>query len=171
LKTDNTAFIAGLRQFLEFLEANPDVYPGQTTFLICLSHRQDPKATLAEVARRFGPVEKVYRDRWFHLAKRFGPIELQWFAHRDQVCRKVVTGKKTVTLAAEDAKPERTVDVEESKWVCAPLLAEAERVADPSYVPTLDEAARHPAEFVEGMTETSQINHGIPDFTGKTFPS
>jgi ParB-like chromosome segregation protein Spo0J len=39
-----------------------------------------------------------------------------------------------------------------------PSVAEAEerrRVADPAYVPTLDEALRHPDAFVEGMTETA----------------
>jgi hypothetical protein len=35
------------------------------------------------------------------------------------------------------------------------LARERLRVADPSYVPTLDEALRHPDAFVEGMTETT----------------
>jgi len=43
-------------------------------------------------------------------------------------------------------------------------------VADPSYTPTVEEAARNPAEFVAGMTETRQLNHGIPDFRGKPLP-
>jgi hypothetical protein len=34
---------------------------------------------------------------------------------------------------------------------------EAERVADPSYTPTLAEALRHPDEFVAGMTETAGV--------------
>jgi hypothetical protein len=34
------------------------------------------------------------------------------------------------------------------------LGAERRRVADPSYVPTVEEAARHPDAFVDGMTET-----------------
>jgi hypothetical protein len=34
---------------------------------------------------------------------------------------------------------------------------EAERMADPSYTPTLEEALRHPEEFVAGMTETASV--------------
>ncbi len=37
----------------------------------------------------------------------------------------------------------------------AEAKVEAARVADPSYTPTLDEALRHPAEFVAGMEEIS----------------
>lgn len=121
----NEKFVQGLRDLADFLQANPDVdISSNHEILICLNHRPDPKAAIAEAARRFAPVSKVYRDPWFHIAKTFGPIELQWFVGRDKVCRQVVTGTKTVTLPAEEAKPERVVEVQETKWICdEPLLA------------------------------------------------
>lgn len=48
----------------------------------------------------------------------------------------------------------------------APLIGEdaeeSARVADPNYTPTLAEALRNPAEFVEGMTETSTVHRELP---------
>jgi hypothetical protein len=37
-------------------------------------------------------------------------------------------------------------------WQC--FRAEADRVADPRYTPTVNEALRHPSEFVDAFTET-----------------
>src|ERR1700727_803732 len=43
---------------------------------------------------------------------------------------------------------------------------EAAKVADPSYVPTVEEAARHPKEFVDGFTEQVAIVSNRPAADG-----
>jgi hypothetical protein len=48
--------------------------------------------------------------------------------------------------------------------------AEARLVADPSYTPTVEEAMRHPNEFVEGMTELRRTAHRRPDGSIEVTP-
>ncbi|MBA2952157.1 hypothetical protein GON03_19255 [Nocardioides sp. MAH-18] len=63
-------------------------------------------------------------DRFDFARPLDGGITLQIFAHRDQLCERIVTGSETVTIPAVEAQPERTEQREVVEWRCHPLLAD-----------------------------------------------
>jgi hypothetical protein len=126
MKTPERTTADGLRALADFLDANQEIKPGSHDILVCLSNHppDEQRAKLAEAARRYGPLEKRFdQDMWAYLVKNFGGgVTISWFVRREAVCRKVVTGKRTVSLPAEEAKPARTVEIEDTKWECEPIL-------------------------------------------------
>jgi hypothetical protein len=112
------AEIRGLRELADFLEQHPAVpipmLDGQNAFVTS-------RDELAAIARA-GSWEKLWLDQWFVLIRQFsGSVTLHVNAERSTVCRKVVTGTKTLP-----ATPER--EVETYEWVCdePSLLAQAD---------------------------------------------
>ncbi len=150
----NAELVKGLRDLADYLERYPDILNWYTA---SFNEFADGKAELAAFAREHAPLEKTASGEYFTLVKKFGPcVSLAFNAPRATVCKQVVTGKKLVTLPAQDAKPERTEEVEVKEWICdEPLLA-----LKPA---TLNEALADPAAFVEGMTETSGTNAELPE--------
>ena len=115
--TAREQFIQGLLDAADFFAKNPDIdTPSSLTINQWLSSRDE----MAKYARVKGGWKKEYWDTNFALRREFsGGVVFDVNISRNEVCRQVVVGKKTV--AAEPAKlipasPEREIDVTE--WVC-----------------------------------------------------
>lgn len=139
------AYIDGLRQIADFLEANPDVnlphmssyqtgkYEDTLNIYIVQGNQKDQLAT---IARAMGRAEKVMDGELVRVFRRFAGIALVAQAHRDQVCERVVTNTREVieevpdpeALAAATASvplvPVARIE-ETVEWRCTPLLANA----------------------------------------------
>ena len=104
--------IQGLRELADFLERNPTVptpYAGVTVDVFPRDREE-----LRQVAAA-ASWEKVYSTNWFWLQKDFsGGVSLHVDLERDQVCRRVVVGQRTIP--AQPAQPEQLVD--EVEWMC-----------------------------------------------------
>jgi hypothetical protein len=109
---ERAAAIRGLRDLADFLEAHPGVpFPAYNV----LNANVDTKDEIARIARLCS-WEKDFNGEFFSLRKRFGgELMLDVYTSRDQVCRRVVKGTKTLP-----AVPERTV--EDVEWVCDDAL-------------------------------------------------
>ena len=142
--TDRAAYIQGLRQLADILEAHPEVplpYEGgrrTTAITIHFLHDDDPRAELATAARAIPCTwqketsEPDPDGKWaayFDLNGQLGGLHLKLTAYRDAVCTRVVTGledrevQEIVTPAVT-----RTIvkPVEVVEWDCGSLLAPAE---------------------------------------------
>jgi len=126
--------IKGLRDFADFLEANPDAsvpFSG----LLAMDFPQS-KAEMATTAKGLGGHwEKTDRvDGQFQLKRNFGPwCEYRLSISREAVCERIVKGTREITLTEADpaalaeavaALPQikRTETVEDVEWVCPPSL-------------------------------------------------
>lgn len=149
---DNVELVRGLRDLADYVERYPDLIGSWHD--IDINVFCDDKAALADAARQHGPVEKMFKsDKWFYLRKNFGPrVHIDFNITRDKVCRKEIVGKKTVVLPAEEAKLEREVVVEETRWVCdEPILTREESAAaaraEVEKLPVTEEVAMFSAEL------------------------
>lgn len=134
-------YIEGLRQIADFLAEHPEVpLPhhvsgpvrlGSPAFYIYITSG-DQRETVATVARAMGKAEKRADDslQRYQVFRQFAGITLVASADRNEVCERVVTGTREVTVEKPDpaalaAVPTVTVTetVEEVEWVCQPLLA------------------------------------------------
>lgn len=103
------AYIDGLRELTDWLAQNPEYVPEYSTVTINIFPAD--KGELAEFARAVGKAEKLWQDNWLAVRASFGPHAIDANLPREQVCRKVVTGKRKIP-----AKPARTEEIVE--WVC-----------------------------------------------------
>jgi len=115
-QTTRAAYVNGLRQLADFVEAHPELpvpfAGGHNVFV-------GTKAELATFARLPGVRwDKSVDPNYFYIRHTFdGGHSYDINVQREQVCRKVVTGTRLVP-----AEPAHEVDVFE--WVCdEPLLA------------------------------------------------
>jgi hypothetical protein len=101
--------IDGVRQMLDFLEANPEVKLPRSfdRFAIWFFGEKDE---FLEAVKHFGSCEKSVVEKELHVTKSFGCVKLVAEVNRDAVCV-----KKTV---------KRLVDVDE--YDCQPLLSASE---------------------------------------------
>lgn len=141
------AFIDGLRQVADFLDAHPDVKlpyigghydipaPTMPIYVNTWNGGEPASQVMAKIARAMGTAEKHYEDRHelFMLVRKFGGISLVAQVDRDELCTKVVVGTREVEVeepeqAAVQAaiaalpKVKRVEVVEEVRWECHPLL-------------------------------------------------
>lgn len=84
---------------------------------------------LAKYARSIGTCEKVHEDRYYNLRKSFGKVTVDFFAMREEVCKRVKVGEKVVPEHIIPARPEEVVpetkeDVYE--WQCSESLLATE---------------------------------------------
>src|ERR1700681_592109 len=98
----------------DWLEQHPEIelpYDAQ-----CYSYfAATTKEAMVRLARTFGSCEKEYSTGLFSIKKQFGAISFEATCSREQVCERVVTGKRevpaqTITTAAH------TEDIVE--WRC-----------------------------------------------------
>jgi hypothetical protein len=128
-------YIAGLRALADLLDQHPDVptpYHGHDVELAIFTRNKDELITTARALP--GKLDKAFdarRDVYgFELHGKIHGLQVIVYAHRDQVCHRVVTGTRQVTktVPAPDAPMvEITETVEDVEWQCEPLLAEATR--------------------------------------------
>lgn len=72
-----------------------------------------------------GAWDKAYRNDDVAFAQKRGSLNLLITVTRDAVCRRVVKGVETITVPAQPAVPEHTVEREIVEWECESVLAEA----------------------------------------------
>jgi hypothetical protein len=132
--TDSDAraeYIAGLRALADVLEQNPHlVLPLAEHFSAFCSTREQLQDWMRVLP---GEKRKSLNHALSHMTVgtytgQFGPHGFLAWIERDTVCRRVVTGTRTVvkTVPAPDAPTvEVTETVEDVEWQCEPLLAEA----------------------------------------------
>jgi hypothetical protein len=126
LNEDQQAYIKGLRDIADWLEAHPDYVPKSTTGGVQISvPGVFTKEDLIAAGRALGgTLEKSTTDNFFWLDKKFGPHILSAAAYRDEVCEKVVTvTEEEVTepdpaIVATLPTVTRTVQRETIEWVC-----------------------------------------------------
>jgi hypothetical protein len=114
---NNSEYVRALRALADFLEARPTLVPATNGFNVML----DTKEELIEHAKT-GSWKKEWFDEWFALRQEFGQDEfgrkilyLDVNLPREQVCRKVFLGKRTIP-----ARDEQVVD--EFEWQCDDLV-------------------------------------------------
>lgn len=127
-----------LERLAAFVRENPDLARkiGSQRFLHCLSWEKDPKAAMADIARRArragATMRKDVSEKFAAADLSFGDLTLHVYADRDQVCERIVVATREEVV--EEPDPEllakvptvkRTVPVEEVRWECTPLLAPA----------------------------------------------
>lgn len=129
---------ADLRTVAAMVEENP-VLAAEMAYTfglanVPLTSSAAPRQLLADfirAARKHGAtVTKEHSENWGGVTLHWRRVGLHVYAHRDQVCEKVVTGTETVTRTVPDptalaAVPqiEVTETVERVEWICASLLA------------------------------------------------
>ena len=120
--TRRAEVINGLRALADFLESHPAVpYPVCTRLNAFVATRDE----LAAVARHGAPWAKQSNEQYFWLSRvfagdpRYPDLQLDINIDREQVCRKVVKGTKTIP-----AQPERTI--EDVEWICDEALLASE---------------------------------------------
>jgi len=87
------------------------------------------KPEMALVAHALGSSTKEFTDSMFHLNHQFGTIKFSAIAYREEVCERIVVGKKTVPAHVIPAKPEQYIPSAEEdvvEWRCEPILEVAE---------------------------------------------
>jgi hypothetical protein len=140
----------GLRNLAQFINDHPDLADafagGGLTICVPLSHKNNPPAEIAQFARagvRAGRrvTKSLDGEQWGGVKVHFGRrVTLDAYAHREQVCERVVVGTETVTKQVPDPEAlaavptvEITETVEQVQWRCSPLLA-----AEPAAAPIAD---------------------------------
>lgn len=125
-----------LRAVAEALDANPGMSMGAglDSVLAYVGSLTDPVDNIGRFTRAAlavgATITKEYGDIFGGIVADFGgDVVIKMYAHREQVCERVVTGSRTVTRQVRDpaalaAVP--IVDVTSTEdvveWVCAPLL-------------------------------------------------
>lgn len=123
----------GLRKLADWLDkcaaAGLDTgYNGLDGVSVTFFPSDDPEVVRA-FARQMGTFEKDYsRDTLLRLTKDFGGASVRLVFQRSTVCKRVVTGTKTlpaVTIPAKPAEPERVIPeqtIETVEWECGESL-------------------------------------------------
>jgi len=126
-------WLDSLRAMIEYAEAHPEM-PAPACWDMA-SFFPKTREEMAEVARYHAPVEKVFsgplEDDWFYIRKKIGGIQLRFNMRRGEVCTKVPTGVKKLTVPAEPAKPAREIEIEQYEWRCDAILAPSGEDATP----------------------------------------
>lgn len=134
---DREGYISGLRKLADLLEQHDEIplpYDGSSrgyariTFYVL--GEEDSADQAAAFARAFpGPLAKVYEDDTFRLLGSLDGLHLEFVTYRSDVCERVVTGTRQVTVTEPIVAGTRKVTktVEDVEWVCTPLLAEVPR--------------------------------------------
>jgi hypothetical protein len=134
--------VAPLRALIDFVEANPELaghfrHGSFSKVLIYAGGIHDPREVMAEFIRAgLATGAKVTKDfdgdNWANVHVKFGPIDIEVYGKRAEVCERVVVGTEEVEEEVADPealaavpKVKVTKTVEQVKWVCHPLLADA----------------------------------------------
>lgn len=131
-----TSFINSLREYATLLETHPEV-PAPNYNQYFYMH-DCTKEQLAAAATAGIKAEKSYTDENFSLILRLGnrdrwssDINLYFSTKREEVCERVVVGKKLVPekIIPEQHTPSRIEpahEVDVVEWKCSPLLQDEE---------------------------------------------
>lgn len=126
--------IAGLREFADWCEANPE-FPASkigTTILIHCATAEEFKS-VAAILRNGStvehPIAKDAQGDWYMHTRRFGVIDVQAYTRRSNVCERVVTTRELPAeiIPARPAEPEQHLPArteEVVSWKCPPSIFE-----------------------------------------------
>jgi len=126
LSEDQKAYIRGLRDIADWLEAHPDYVPEETKHGVQVNLPGIlSKEDLITAGRAMGgTLEKNVTDSFFWLDRRFGQHTLSAACWRDQVCEKIVTVTEEEVTEPDPAivavlpMITHTVQRETVEWVC-----------------------------------------------------
>ena len=130
-------YVAGLRALADLIEKNPTLplpskRRAEWAFGFAYGSDEARRAAIAEAARiipgrldKNDPTASDYNAKYYVLTGKLHGLEIELWAERDQVCRRVVTGTREVTKEIPTAVEEVTITEEIVEWVCEPLLAGA----------------------------------------------
>lgn len=110
-------FIKGLRSLADFIEKNEALpVPYDSPFNIFVDNKEDLRRLQRIVG---GKLSKDATDTFFYLRRAFGPLRLDININREEVCERIVIGRRTV--------PEHEEEI--VQWRCADsILADEESV-------------------------------------------
>jgi hypothetical protein len=119
-------FISGLRQLAQVFESNPDMpIPGWSQEITIWPDKlEDSKADAKKLLEVLGGTEKKY-DNLFELSWNFGQmLKLRFLTYRENICERVVVGKKVIPAQEERVIPATEEYVEDIvEWKCSSILA------------------------------------------------
>lgn len=146
------AYIRGLREIADWLAEHPEVplpyHAGYThkgagvgpVLRVYAMHEHDGRTEreiIRDSARAMGHANKgvsIGEDPDFVVWRQFGGIAFMVQATREEVCERVVTGTREVTVKERDPKAlaavpmvEVTKTVEDVEWICGAILADDAR--------------------------------------------
>lgn len=107
------AFVKALRELADWYESHPDAPTPCAETINVFPDVSD----LASGVRHCGGFKKVHADKWFFLTRDFGGIRLEFNFSRDEVCERIVIGKRVVPVQITPEHEEEIVE-----WKCHPLL-------------------------------------------------
>jgi hypothetical protein len=119
------SLVRDLRAVADFLADHADALPGdvgvQLAYYPVLALRCHDAPAMARTVKWVGGGAKRSTDYLMHVERSFGGLVVDVTADREEVCRKVKVGTRTVTVPAPDAP---TIEVEEDvyEWECNPIL-------------------------------------------------
>ena len=134
---NNITTPALLRQAADLIEAHPGLpAPVVTSFsdgsvdvawqLMNGDAKDDQKVAVRQIIKAIGGKwNKADGGDTLYLRSTRDGLKLSIYVTRDQVCERIVTGTKSVTIPAKPRVPARVVEVEDVEWRCEPVLAEA----------------------------------------------
>lgn len=129
MENKNAEIIKGLREYADWLEANPDlpeIYVGNAG-VFRRDFTGDQIRNMVAVARAMGHAEKMYTDTSLHLNKVFsGDVRVSFVADRAEVCERVQVGVKVIPEVVLEAREQTVIPAHEEpvyEWRCEPLLA------------------------------------------------
>lgn len=127
--SEREKWIAGVRALASFIEAHPDVPVPVSNIQLCIFPKLEEMRKYVSI---FGKAKKeALGDSYFTLNKVFykdhyTEIYLQATWEREQVCERVVTGRKKVMQKVQ-VKPAETIEVETEvetyEWRCPKVAA------------------------------------------------
>ena len=124
--------VAGLREIADTLEANPDL---RAPYIGSCVMRVTTVAEMREAARCYGGTfEKSTDDSSYNLKRHIAPnLSILIYAQHEDVCERIVLGKRTVGEVILPARAETIVPAHEEeivKWHCPDVLSAGGRVEE-----------------------------------------
>lgn len=108
------AYIAGLRELIEWLELNPHLPRPPARVDVWNAHTKEEAAA---VMLAMGDCKKDYGTDMFYLTKEFGEVSIRYVFSREAVCTKRVVGTRHIEAQFYPARDEEIVE-----WECHPIL-------------------------------------------------
>lgn len=108
-----------VKQYTDSLRAIADWYDAHPEIELPVDYidvyNVNTKEEAATILKALSPCEKEYLSTMFYIKKSFGAITLRFCFYRNQVCERIVVGKKIIPAQRIEAQdiPERVEDIVE----------------------------------------------------------